>query len=427
MATAAAPVRKGSGPRGPTPGHPEKAAPRAPSPRAAAVPPMKRRALLADDLDGSSGQASTYFTNVAERTDLKFISTGCSLLNAAVGGGWVLGRCANIVGDKSAGKTLLAIEACANFHRTYPGGYIRYKEAEAAFDERYAEALGMPVAAVDFKGRPVSPRDEEELAELQAKMAEARNDREREPLEKAVKKLRKKGVGVPQNTIEAFYEDVLWCLDQNPGRPMLYVLDSLDALSDEAEQGREIGDASFGGSKPKKIGEMFRRLIDRLERQDAALIIVSQLRDKIGVTFGEKQTRSGGKALDYYASHIIWLSELGKIERTIDGIKRVTGVDIRARVRKNKVGLPFRECSYPILFGYGIDDLTAGVEWLIECKLAAALDELGVSVAGYKVRLLNLRNKGGAEVREFRKQMDAVVWREWQRIESGFLPKSRKY
>lgn len=403
-------------------------------------PAVKTRVALAVDkapakagarrkvVDDDGEQASSYFANVQEKTGLKFVSSGSAVLDAALGGGWVLGRVANIVGDRSAGKTLLAIEACANFNKQYPNGKIRYNEAEAAFDEAYAEALGMPRGVVDFKGRPVDPADVAKHTELAEKLADRElSDRERETAEKAIKRLENKGVGKASNTVEALYEDLLYTMDQNRGRPILYIIDSLDALSDEAEQGREIGDASYGGTKPKKMGEMFRRLVDRLEEQEVLFIVISQLRDKLNVTFGEKQTRSGGRALDFYASHIIWLAETGKIKKTMAKVDRIIGVNVRARVKKNKVGLPFRECSYPILFGYGVDDLTAGVEWLIEVGLDTKLAELGISKAGYKISLPKMRDRGGDEVREFRKQLNATVFSEWQRIEQGFLPKSSKY
>jgi recombination protein RecA len=330
--------------------------------------------------------ASSYFANTAEKDGLLFVGSGSAVMNAALGGGWVLGRVANIVGDRSSGKTLLAIEACANFHHRYPQGYIRYAEAEAAFDEKYAEALGMPIHAVDFAAG-----------------------------DNAIV------------TVEDFNNDLVRVMDAHKDKPILYILDSLDALSDEAEQGREITDSSYGGSKPKKMGEMFRRLVQRLEKQNVLLIVVSQLRDKLNVTFGEKQTRSGGRALDFYASHIVWLAETGKIKRTIDKVDRVIGVNVRARVKKNKVGLPFRECAYPIIFGYGVDDLTANVEWLLEVGRDKRLEEVGMSKAGYKVRINNLRDKGGQAVRDVREKLNTMVVEEWQAIETGFLPKSRKY
>jgi recombination protein RecA len=383
---------------------------------ASEAPAGRRR--VSSEIEEEGEAASSYFANVAEKTNLRFVSSGCAIMDAILGGGYVLGRTVNIVGDKSAGKTLLAIEACANFHAAYPDGFIRYNEAEAAFDVAYAEALGLPKDVVDFKGRPPDGVE----AKLKAAEKKARGgltDRERAKILDSVSE--------PTNTIEAVHADLEWVMDNNKGKPILYILDSLDAISDEAEQGRDIGEGSYGGNKPKKVGEMFRRLIERMEEQEVLFIVVSQLRDKLNVSFGEKQTRSGGRALDFYASQIIWLAEIGKLKKVIDKVERIIGVNVKARVKKNKVGLPFRECEYPILFGYGVDDLTANVEWLIESGCDGTLEALGLSKAGYKVRLGNLRNKGGPEVRELRRALKAVVFREWQRIEQGFLPKSSKY
>jgi recombination protein RecA len=369
------------------------------------TPARGRVKVLSDDEGDDEGlgqAASTYFSNMEEKEGLEFVSAGAAVIDCMLGGGWALGRVVNIVGDRSAGKTLLAIEACANFHMSYPDAPICYAESEAAFDEAYAEALGMPVKAVDF----------------------------------AVKKKGGKGeADEPLRTIEDWYENVKAFIAKVKEMPAkkggprgLYILDSLDALSDDAEQAREIGEASYGGSKPKKLGELFRRLVQDLEDNNILLIVVSQLRDKLNVTFGEKQTRSGGRALDFYASHIVWLAEIGKLLKTMSGIERVIGVKVKARVKKNKVGLPFRDCQYPILFGYGVDDLTANVEWLIEAGREELLKErVGMSKAGYKVRVANLRDKGGDTVREVRAELRKLVQKEWQTIEQGFLPKSRKY
>lgn len=355
------------------------------APAAAEAPVVARRRVSVKDETAKA--AVSYFIDM-EKKGIDFISSGSSIMDCALGGGWALGRVANIVGDRSSGKTLLAIEAAANFNATYPEGLIRYAESESAFDPSYAEALGMPLHAV------VLNQDN------------------------------------PMRTVEDWYEDCEAFLKarEADGKPGLYILDSFDALSDDAEMERDIDKGSFGAAKAKKSGELFRKLIGRLEKTRVALIVVSQIRDKIGVTFGETKTRSGGKALDFYASHIVWLAEIGKIKKTMAGVERVIGVEVRARVRKNKVGLPHRECQYPVLFGYGIDDLTAGVEWLLSVGSEALLkEELGVSKAGFKVRINNLREKGGEEVREFRAKLKALVIAEWTRIESGFLPKAKKY
>lgn len=359
-----------------------------------AEPARERRALKTEVAPATS----SYFALGSEKTNIKFVSSGCCVMDEALGGGYALGRVANIVGDRSSGKTLKAMELCANFVRQYPKGWIRYAESEAAFDQEYAAALGIPISRIIFND--ASP----------------------------VLTAKKEGAGMME-TVEDWYEDALHYLDDHKAskEPGLYIIDSLDALSDEAEQKREFDEGSYGGTKPKQIGKLFRTLVSRFEEQDVLLVVISQLRDKLNVTFGETKTRSGGRALDFYATHIVWLAELEKMKRTIDGIERVIGVKVEAYVKKNKVGLPFRRARYPILFGYGIDDLTAAVEWLIDSKREELLKDLGLSKSGYKVRLQSLRDKGGAEAAELRAALAKVVREEWAKVETTFLPKSTKY
>lgn len=355
------------------------------------TPPSRRRVL---EEENPTPQLS-YFADMGKTNHL-YVSSGSAIIDAVLGGGWVLGRIANVVGDKSAGKTLLAIEAFANFFMTYPDGLARYGEAESAFDMPYAENLGMPIDKIDFGLAGTFGRTEDE----------------------------------PLQTVEDWYRSTLAFVEkcEKAGKPGIYCIDSFDALSDDAEMERDIDKGSFGQGKAKKSGELFRKLKTRLKDANVLLIVVSQIRDKMNVTFGETKTRSGGRALDFYASHIVWLAEIGKIKKTIQGIERPIGVNVRANCKKNKVGLPFRTCDYPVLFGYGVDDLTANVEWLLENNGADVLKEqFEMSKAGYKIRLANIRDKGGEPARELRAKLRAAVFQRWQEIESGFLPKSRKY
>src|ERR1043166_4528068 len=221
----------------------------------------------------------------------KFISTGCTGLDCILGGGWCLGRVANIVGDKSVGKTLLAIEASANFARQYNKGHIWYREAEAAFDTPYAGNLGLPLDRVDF-----GPEGEDTVWQ----------------------------------TIEDIWEDMRSCIKiaSDTGEPGLYIVDSLDAVGSRDSRGRDLEKGTYNMTKQKLLSEMFQEIAGDLKKTQIAMLIISQVRDKIGFVMGEKHTRSGGKALDFYTSHVVWLAHIKRLVEQKGGIKRATGVRI---------------------------------------------------------------------------------------------------
>ena len=332
-------------------------------------------------------KVGNYF--VAPTPNVEMLTTGAALLDCVLGGGYPVGRIVNIVGDKSSGKTLLAIEACANFAAQYPTGKIFYNEAEAAFDEGYAATLGMPLDRVQFS--------EDCL------------------------------------TVEKVFEDLTSRLKSlKKDERALYILDSLDALSDQAELDRDIDEGSFGAAKAKKLSELFRRLVQEVEKKSMLIIIISQVRDNIGVMFGEKHTRSGGRALDFYSSQIIWLSQKGKIEKTIKGVKRVIGVDVKALCKKNKVGMPFRDCEFPLRFAFGIDDVGANIDWLRD---VGRLDLIERAPGDSKAETDKIIRDIKAEFDELpqheydatRAQLADIVKGLWAEIEKDFLPTRTKY
>lgn len=333
------------------------------------------RVTDADETGGGS-----YFA--APTSSLAFIKTGCVKLDCDLGGGWPLGRISNVVGDRSTGKTLLAIEAAANFAKDYEGK-IYYREAEAAFQKEYAEALGMPIGRVDFGKKVIE-------------------------------------------TVEDVYDDlsrkIELCIKRK--KPALYVLDSLDALSDRAEKALAFDAGSYGGTKPKQMGKMFRQLVKPIEEAQIHLMIISQVRDKIGVSFGDKHSRSGGKALDFYASQILFLSNLGQIYQTRKNVKRTTGIGVRAKVKKNKVGLALREAQFNIEFGFGIDDLSASVTWLDE---VSRLDDASLTVKSAAELLKAVKKFNSEEYAAEAKRLGDVVKKVWSDIEISFLPKRKKY
>lgn len=325
-----------------------------------------------------AGEAGDYFADQLSPVD--FIPSGGTLLDCTLGGGWPLTRISNVVGDESTGKTLLAIEASANFHRKWPKGEIFYREAEIAFDQDYAETLGMPVDAVDF--------------------IESENF----------------------TTIEDFYEDLKECtaLCKKKGVPGLYVVDSLDALSDKAEQKLGFDEGSYSMTKPKQMSKLFRQLTSEVAKANMHLMIISQTRDKIGSQF-VKKTRSGGRALDFYASQVLWLSHRGDVDRQVGGVKRVTAIEILAKCDKNKIALPRRRCEFTITFGHGIDSMASNMEWL-EKEVKRWDEVFDVKRTTYRQRLERMND---ADYWAECTRVDKEVRRIWREVEKDFQALTR--
>lgn len=347
---------------------------------------------------------------------VEFFSSGCTGLNLVLGGGWAVGRISNVVGDKSTAKTGHAIEAFANHKKKYPKGERHYIEAESAFDKPYAEKLGMP-NDVNY------PNDTKD---------------------------KKKKI----NTVEALFEYLFDLTAKRTKEPTLVVVDSLDALDTSRDTLEKIDEGGFSGSrKAAAMSDMFRKLTAKIEASNIHLMIISQVRSKIGVTFGDKNARSGGRALDFYASQVIYLSELRKRKETKRAVEKVTGIDVRCKCKKNKVGLPYREFEYPIIFGYGIHDVLASMNWLYEVKMEKEFKVLNDTYERLVVeetakkkekeeKGIEYKGKRNAQLfddaveiviedvkndKDLKRQLDETVKRLWQEIESEFLPKSSKY
>jgi recombination protein RecA len=297
-----------------------------------------------------------------DRKEITYLSTGCTLLNCIIGGargGWPFGRIVNIVGDKSTGKTLLAEEAIANLQLSYPEAKAYYREAESAFDESYAKSLGVNTDKVDF-----GPQGSDtHWQTIEAVIDDLRRilDKFDAEVARRVKALKELKVN-KKKTLRDLEPGVLASMP-----PCLYIVDSLDALSSETELKRDIHEGSYNLTKQKLLGELFRTEVGRIKRAKMCMIIISQIRDRIGAMIrGVKYTRAGGRALDFYASVVIFLADLGKVYETNKGIKRPVAIRVKAKASKNKVTMPFRECVFELRFGYGIDDEYACLDYLKE-------------------------------------------------------------
>lgn len=280
---------------------------------------------------------------------MSYIDSGSVLLNLALTGnsrqGWKLGRIANLVGDTSTGKTLLAVEAAICFLTNPPKGItpkVIYCESEAAFDKEHAQRIGLDTDKVEFP------------------------------------KIK---------TIEDFYykiEEV--CSSAKDGEGQLIILDSLDALTSKAEEAQNIEDGTYGTSKQKQLSFLLRRMVAQINDTNTCILIISQVRDIINPDrYGKTQYRTGGKSLDFYCTHIVWLAE-GRKERN-EETNRVYGVRSKALVTKDKDAPAFRTAEFPILWNYGVDNVSSVVEFLTGKHVEGIPDDMKILQGGAWFRL----------------------------------------
>lgn len=278
---------------------------------------QKALQLTIDKLEKTYGKGTIMKLSENKVADVPAISTGSLSLDIALGvGGFPRGRVIEIYGPEASGKTTLAMHAIAEAQKA--GGLAAIIDAEHAFDRIYAEKLG-----IDTENLLISQPDNGEQA-----------------------------LEIAEHLIRSGAIDII-------------VIDSVAALVPKGELEGEMGDSKMG-LQARLMSQALRKLTGSINKTGCACIFINQLREKIGVMFGNPETTTGGNALKFYASVRLDIRRIGQIKESADN---VLGNRTRVKVVKNKVAPPFKVVEFDIMYGEGISKVGEIIDLGVELNI----------------------------------------------------------
>jgi recombination protein RecA len=296
----------------------------------------KLAGILADSLNKKFKDFKVaYFLDGADETptDLtEWISTGSSMLDLAISnrknGGIPVGRITEITGMEASGKSLVSAQILANTQKM--GGLGVFIDTENACNEEFLQALGIDTSKLLY----IQLETVEDIFEV---------------MENIITKVR----------------------ESEKDRLVTIVVDSVAAATTKVEQEADYSKDGWATSKAIVISKAMRKITQMIGRQRVALVFTNQLRQKLGVMFGDPWTTSGGKALQFHASCRLRLKAAGQIKTKVKGQEQVVGIKTKAQVVKNRMGPPLRTAEFDIYFDSGIDDFGGWLRVLKDYKMVS--------------------------------------------------------